>query len=415
MRGRSRQCVILAGGLGTRLGQLVAALPKPMLPVAGRPFLEYLVRSVRRFGFDSFLFLAGYRGQAIADHFCADGPLARDLDVAFHTLIEEQPMGTGGALRQARPYLNDEFLLLNGDSYFEVNILNLAMQAATRGGSAHLALRRVEDASRYGVVETEDGQVRRFHARSKGRGPGLINGGVYWLSTDALHGLTQRRCSLEGELLPQLASEGRLFGTPYTGYFIDIGVPDDYRKAQTTLVANLRRPAIFFDRDGVLNEDSGYTHRPDHFRWVSGAREAIKLCNDAGYLVFVVTNQAGVARGLYDEAAIRSLHRWMNRDLENMSAHIDSFRYCPHHPNGSVPGYTMDCTCRKPQPGLIHDLLAGWPVDKESSVLIGDKTSDLEAAQAAGIRGHRFTGGDLHALVRAALAAGTAQLTGETR
>ena len=165
------------------------------------------------------------------------------------------------------------------------------------------------------------------------------------------------------------------------------------------------RPAVFFDRDGVLNRDIGYLHRPEDFVWLEGAREAIRLCNDAGYLVFVVTNQAGVARGYYGEDDVRALHNWMNSELAALGAHIDAFEYCPHHIDGVRPQYRRACRRRKPQPGMILDLLAHWPVDKQASFLIGNTQGDLDAAAAAGISAHLYQGGDLAAFVAARLPA----------
>ena len=165
----------------------------------------------------------------------------------------------------------------------------------------------------------------------------------------------------------------------------------------------IRRPAVFFDRDGVLNRDVGYLHRPEDFEWLEGAKTAIRHCNDAGYFVFVVTNQAGVARGYYDESDVEKLHAWMRAELGLQGAHIDAFEYCPHHLDGVRPEYRRACHRRKPEPGMILDLLANWPVDKEASFLIGNAQSDLDAAAAAGIAAHLYQGGDLAAFVAARL------------
>lgn len=163
------------------------------------------------------------------------------------------------------------------------------------------------------------------------------------------------------------------------------------------------RPAAFFDRDGVINTDVGYLHRPADFVLVAGAAEAVRLCNDAGWLVFVVTNQSGIARGFYDEDAVRALHRHMVDCLARHGARIDDIRYCPHLPEGSVAAYARACSCRKPGSGMLIDLIGRWPVDVARSFMIGDKPSDLAAAAGAGVRGFAFDGTDLAALVRRVL------------
>jgi D-glycero-D-manno-heptose 1,7-bisphosphate phosphatase len=147
----------------------------------------------------------------------------------------------------------------------------------------------------------------------------------------------------------------------------------------------LLRPAAFLDRDGTLNHDTGYVYRIADFRWLPGAVNAVRALNANGYYVFIVTNQSGVARGLYNETAIRGLHDWMNDELRAAGARIDDFRYCPHHPEASVAAYRTECSCRKPAAGMLLDLMAAWPVVREGSIMIGDKDSDAAAGIAAGI------------------------------
>jgi D-glycero-D-manno-heptose 1,7-bisphosphate phosphatase len=156
------------------------------------------------------------------------------------------------------------------------------------------------------------------------------------------------------------------------------------------------RPALFLDRDGVLNEDRGFVSRWEDFRWIPGAREVVAAFNRAGWLVIVVTNQSGVGRGFYSEEAVNVLHARMSEDLATVGAHIDAFYYAPHHPDAPVEAYRHpDPPLRKPNPGMILQALQDWPIDREASFLIGDKPSDLEAALRAGIKGVLFEGSDL--------------------
>lgn len=166
------------------------------------------------------------------------------------------------------------------------------------------------------------------------------------------------------------------------------------------------RGAAFFDRDGVINEDRGYVHRPSDFVLLPGVADAIEACNRAGLFVFVVTNQSGVARGFYDAGAVEDLHRHMTRSLAILGARIDDVRYCPHLPHGDVAEFAIACGCRKPAPGMICDLLRAWSVEPARSFLVGDKPSDIAAAEAAGVAGYLLHDGDVSGLVDRILAQG---------
>jgi D-glycero-D-manno-heptose 1,7-bisphosphate phosphatase len=168
-----------------------------------------------------------------------------------------------------------------------------------------------------------------------------------------------------------------------------------------------KRPAAFLDRDGVLNIDRGYTHKSDHLEWIAGAPDAVRLLNEAGYTVIVITNQSGVARGYYEEAAVQQFHAHMQDALRALGAHIDAFYYCPHHPEGTVKEFAVRCRCRKPNPGMLEQAAREWPIDLGRSFLIGDKDDDMAAAAAFNIRGIKFDSivDSLAELVRRELAA----------
>ena len=388
------QAVILVGGRGTRLGAATDQCPKPLMDVGGRPFLDYLIADLVRHGFTDILLLAGY----LAEQLKALEARAATLSCRITCLVEPSPAGTAGALMHAREHLAERFLLLNGDSLFAVNYLDLCVIAPGLPEPVGVvALRRMADTGRYGRVEVNGGTVTDFAEKVSVGGPGLINGGIYWLGRSVLEWIEAVPASLERDVLPRLSKAGLLAGRSYDGFFIDIGIPDDLSRAQTLIPQQMRRPAVFLDRDGVLNADTAYPHRPDQIEWTEGAHQAVKSFNDAGYIVFVVTNQAGIAHGLYDEDTVRRLHRWMNTELMRTGAHVDDWRYCPFHPEGKVEAYRRAHPWRKPGAGMLLDLMENWPIDISRSFLIGDRESDLEAARKAGIPGHLFSGGSLAA------------------
>ncbi len=390
------QVVFLVGGTGSRLGTLTAATPKPVLPVGGRPFLDYLLDEASRYGFSRCLLLCGYRAESIQKAY--DGLTVRGMHV--ETAIEAQPAGTAGALARAADRLDELFFLVNGDSLFDCNWLALTPPAhIDRAWTARMTLAGGITGDRYGRVEIEGDTVRAFTPAGQSTLP--VNAGIYLMRKSVLGAVGPGFVSLEREVLPVLAKQGLLQGRVTQGPFIDIGLPEEFARAQKLVPEIVRRPAIFFDRDGVLNHDTGYIHRSEEFTWIDGAREAVRWANDSGYYTFVVTNQAGVAHGYYDEDAIRTLHAWMQAELATEGAHIDAYEYCPFHPNGVVAQYCQDSDLRKPGPGMLKKLMADWPVDVARSLMIGDRPTDIGAATAAGIRGHLFTGGNLLAVLKA--------------
>ena len=157
----------------------------------------------------------------------------------------------------------------------------------------------------------------------------------------------------------------------------------------------MHRPAAFLDRDGILNRDDGYVHKPEDIVWMDGAIDAVRWLNESGFYVFVITNQGGVAHGYYEEQHVHDLHDWMQQEMQRHGAHIDAFEHCPYHPDGVVERYRQDSAFRKPQPGMILKLQREWTTDPRWSFVVGDRDSDVAAAIAAGVAGYKFEGGNL--------------------
>ncbi|WP_018268261.1 HAD-IIIA family hydrolase [Methylosinus sp. LW4] len=394
----TRQAVILVGGKGTRLGALASTTPKPLMAIDGDTvFLDALLLEIIRHGFDDILLLAGHLHDSVLERY--QGRSIRGASVRI--VVESAPAGTAGALKNAAHLLDPVFLLANGDTLFDINLRRLSAGLEKRPDVLGvLALRRESDATRYGSVKLQDGYVVAFHEKEQGSGPASINAGVGVFRRQILTFVESEPCSIESDVYPRLAATRAILGEELEGYFIDIGTPESLDQARRDL-GNRRRPAVFFDRDGVLNRDAGYCHRVEDLEWIPGAVEAIRCVNESGAFAFVVSNQAGVARGLFREADIDRFHAAMSAQLAAAGAHIDAFYFCPYHPDAVDAEWRhTDHPDRKPNPGMILRASSEWPIDMGASLLVGDKEIDMEAARRAGIRGRLFSGGDLYASIR---------------
>lgn len=394
------QCAVLVGDLGTRPGRPAADRPTPMLTCGDRPFLAWLLRELVRFGVTEFLLL---QGDLSADLERAARDIAAALPRGARIAVSRAPVraGTGGAIYHARDRLAERFLLCNGDSFLDCNFADLLAAALNDDGSVtgRVVLRQSGDASRLGAATLDGDRITGFSAPTPPGTGGTVNAGIYLCRRGLVDSLAPQ-CSLEADILPRLATRGALRGTLSRGYFRDIGSPEDVARAQAEMPHLLRRRAVFFDRDGVLNIDHGYVGTRERFEWMPGACEAIRYATEAGWHVFVVTNQSGVARGLFDEAAVRDLLDWMADEARRAGGTIDDVRYCPFHEEAVLEAYQRASDWRKPEPGMLLDLVRAWELDPIRCVMIGDQPSDMATASAAGMPGHRFPGGNLLQFVR---------------
>lgn len=374
-----REAIVLAGGFGTRLAHVVPDVCKPMAPVAGRPFLRYIMDQLAAAGFDRVIVADGYRREQIEDFF---GSAYRGMTVEYSP--EDTPLFTGGAVKRALGRCQSDWVfVLNGDTWLDADFA--AMEAAAADApdsvSAVVAVKRMRDFERYGTVDVDaGGALTAFHEKRPCE-EGLINAGVYLLRGDALDNMPEK-FSLESDFFERVVGDGALRAAECGGGFIDIGVPEDYELAQTML-APLAKPwkLAMFDRDGTINVDTGHLHEPEKLELIPSTVDIMHAYSeDPDYKVVVVTNQAGIAKGLYTEADMRRFHRYMEDELERRGVHVDAWYFCPHHPD-----YTGPCDCRKPAPGMLLAAMHDFDAESGGCVMYGDMPSDEASAKAAGV------------------------------
>jgi D,D-heptose 1,7-bisphosphate phosphatase len=345
------QCVVRPGELVPGDGAMGVGA------VGGRSWLGWLMREFIRYGVTDFVLLSD----------AVPAELQASLPAQVRIVRSAPPAGSGsgGALFHVRDQLQDRFLWYDGSALFDWNLADLlADQAAAVGRIARFDVGTI-GLFRRGLVD---------HLRPAG--------------------------DLEADVLPDLVRRGLVRVMPAQGRDAGPGSPDAHRVGGRDIVARLRRRAVFLDRDGVLNVDHGYVGSRERFEWMDGALDAIRYATRAGWHVFVVTNQSGVARGLYTEGDVRDLLDWMADQVRGHGGTIDDVRFCPFHPEAALEAYRQPHPWRKPSPGMLLDLIQAWELDPERAVMVGDQATDMAAAAAAGVAGHRFRGGNLFGFLR---------------
>ena len=383
-----RQCAILVGGIGSRLGALTAGTPKPLLDCGGRPFLVWVMRELVRFGIEEFVLLAGYKSEQI-ETFCAAMRTGLPRPVRIKVSVEPTPAGTGGAMFHARSLLEDSFLLVNGDSWFDVNLGRfIADTAAKADAVGHVLLRRVEDASRYGVVELDEGRIREFRERPAGATAGLSNAGIYLFTRDLFDHLSTD-CSLERDVLPRLAAQALVRGQIMDGYFIDIGVPADYARAGRELPRQLLRPAVLFACAGDASQPSKDGTARGSRRWSPDFRDAIRWANDRGLHAFLVVREHVLASMSVSECGAVGSSALFPDELRAVGGVIDGWcvRAEQARSSNDASGAPSDLRLR-----TVATVLDDWEVDRADSLIITDRAVDLELGKQVGIPAHFHDG-----------------------
>lgn len=381
-----KEAIILAGGLGTRLAKTVSDRQKVMAPAGGRPFLTYILRDLRNKGFEKAVLAVSYRHEQISSYF---GASFEGLELIYS--VEKEPLGTGGAIKQALSYTSGEAVaVINGDTYFDADYDALLSLCTRTDASVVLAAKEMPDCTRHSTLKiAENGKITEFSEKKPNK-KGFINGGVYVIKRDILDNTALSRFSFEKDILEKM-TDG-LYAVICGGYFIDMGIPEAYFRANTEvplLFGDNSFRAAFLDRDGVICKEKHHLHKKEDFEFIEGVPEAIEELREMGYLIIVITNQAGVAKGLYTEKDVDILHEYMTEQLKDIT-HIDAIYYCPYHEDGCIEQYRKASSDRKPSDGMIRRAKEdfkkrGIIIDLKNSILAGDKLSDILCGKNAGI------------------------------
>jgi D-glycero-alpha-D-manno-heptose 1-phosphate guanylyltransferase len=378
------EAIILAGGLGTRLRSAVPDLPKCMAPVAGQPFLAYVIDSLRRQGIRRFIFSLGYRAEDISAFLASD---FKTLD--YTIVIEEEPLGTGGAISLCLPHVQGtDVLIANGDTLFRINVADLADVHKSGDATCTLALKPMNHFDRYGVVTLDETRSVTGFLEKRPYAEGLINGGLYLLNKERFsrHSFPPK-FSFEKEYLEPAAGTGELRGCIQHGYFIDIGIPDDFQKAQGDLQ---RAPldlsqvdkswTLFLDRDGVINDErvGHYVLHWGEFGFSEGVLDSFAALSERFGRIIVITNQRGVGRGLMSADDLARIHGEMKSAIEAAGGRVDAIYFCTDTEPTSFD--------RKPNPGMALRAAADFPdIDLSRAIMVGNKPSDARFGRAAGL------------------------------
>ena len=397
-----KQAVILAGGKGTRLQERLNGLPKPLVDVGGVPLLQRQIDLLRRSGFERVVILVSHAAQYIVD-FCAEHD---NWGLDIRCIDDGAPRGTAGATLAVLDQLDDEFLVMYGDTMLEVDLSRFhAFHAAEPEAAATLFLHPNDHPHDSDLVDLDDqSRVTAFHPYPHDPDRyyrNLVNAALYWVRRDALQPWADAEGMLDfgKQLFPAMVDAGAVLrGYVSPEYIKDAGTPERLDRVTADLAsgkierASLShpQPVVFIDRDGTINEEVDHLKHPDEFRLLPGVADAIRRLNRAGYRSCVVTNQPVVARGECSFDELREIHNKLDTLLGADGAFIDQLYFCPHHPHSGFPGERPElkivCDCRKPATGLIEQADADLNTDRDASWVIGDSTVDIQMARNAGIK-----------------------------
>lgn len=375
--GKIKQAVIFAGGLGERLKPFTETNPKPMYPIQGRPFIEYLVEQIADFGIKDIVILLGYLPEKVTEYL-GDGSR---YGVKITYCITPVEYDTQYRLKAAENDLQDEFLMMYCDNYCPINFERLVSAYEENGAWIQFtAYANLDGYTKNNLRIADNGQVLVYDKKRTQPDLQGVDIGYAIVSKKVLSLMSDQNENFEAVVYPQLVKQGLLYATVTQHRYYSIG---SFARIELTQEFFSGQKYIFLDRDGTLNvrpPKAHYVEKPEDFIWLPGAKEAVKKLKDAGYFIILVSNQAGIAMGKMTDEDVALVNEKMQDDLLEIGACIDAIYYCPH-------GWDSACSCRKPKPGMLYQAQKDYSINLLECVLIGDDERDVQTAENADVRG----------------------------
>jgi D,D-heptose 1,7-bisphosphate phosphatase len=370
--------VILAEGFGSKLGEITKATPQPMLKFKKYTFIDYLLMQISKYSFNKIYIIAGYKGIKIYKKYNKKKINLTKIEV----LIEKKPRGTGGALLLVKKKISKNFILINGDSIFDIDIKKL-FKISKKGSIGCVALVKNSTYKKNKILNNISINNRNitFSKNSK-----LMNAGVYFLSRKIYRYFPKKiHFSLENEVLKKLINKKKISRVLFKSFFLDIGTIENYEKAKEILPKFFYKPAVFLDRDGVINYDLNYVNKYKDFKFRKNVLKGLNFLIKKNYYIFIVTNQSGIGKAIFPEKNFFLLHKKLSVFLSKKNIFFNDIKYSPFHHNSKIKKYKKKTIMRKPGNGMIKELYKSWNIRKNKSFVLGDKKIDYLMAKKSNL------------------------------
>ena len=370
--------VILVGGLGTRLGSITKTIPKPLIKINKVPFLDHLICKLIKYNFKNIYLLCSYKKRFFFEKYNKK---------FFHntkiTCIDEGKLkGTGGALFKIKNKIKNNFIFMNGDTFFDLDF-NFLNKVKLNKENIFMCITHIRKS--INNYKLNNLVIKRQKIKFSKKKTNFMNGGVYLINYKILRNIKNKYCSFEDDILTDEIKKNKVIGKFFNEEFIDIGSHEklDFLKKNSNILKN---KCFFLDRDGVINKEVGYISNFNDFIFLKDVHKAIKYLNERKFLVIVITNQAAIGKEIISEKDLNIIHFKMLKSLNIKKAKIDDIFYAPYFKYSKQIKYRLKKNDRKPNPGMIIKAIKKWNIDSSSSFFIGDKKTDMIAAKKTNIK-----------------------------